>query len=222
MGFAGSSLRCATTQSIAAPGSAAAGRSRASYAAWSSTSFGLSCRSVDSAPGGSGTASVLAQAQYFASQPPESREKTLLFATFDSHFTGYQGHMAFVDKYIVRQETPYRIVANITLEHVGKQVIGIAATQAGLRREDQAVRKHVWRHRLHVIRMIQIRQAQARTPPAVPVIGVERDPVRFDRQCREVQRRRELPKEQAAHHRPRNQHAVRVALPQGGPVLQPV
>ena len=70
---------------------------------------------------GSGTAAVLAQAQYFASQPPESREKTLMFATFDSHFTGYQQHRAFVQKYVINKETPYNIVANVTLEHIGKQ-----------------------------------------------------------------------------------------------------
>lgn len=72
---------------------------------------------------GSGVAAVLAQAQYYASQPAESREKTMLFVTFDTHFTGYQAHMAFVDKYIVKQETPYKIVANITLEHIGKQAV---------------------------------------------------------------------------------------------------
>lgn len=72
---------------------------------------------------GSGTASVLAQAQYFASQPPESREKTLMFTTFDTHFTGYQAHREFVRKYIQDKETPYSIVANVTLEHIGKQGI---------------------------------------------------------------------------------------------------
>lgn len=70
---------------------------------------------------GSGTAAVLAQAQYFASQPPESRNKTLMFATFDSHFTGYQAHREFVRKYINAKETPYNIVANVTLEHIGLQ-----------------------------------------------------------------------------------------------------
>ncbi len=70
---------------------------------------------------GSGTASVLAQAQYFSSQPAESREKTLMFATFDTHFTGYQAHREFVRKYITDKETPYTIVANVTLEHIGKQ-----------------------------------------------------------------------------------------------------
>lgn len=72
---------------------------------------------------GSGVASVLAQAQYYAAQPADSREKTMMFVTFDTHFTGYQAHMAFVDKYIVKKETPYKIVANITLEHIGKQAV---------------------------------------------------------------------------------------------------
>lgn len=70
---------------------------------------------------GSGTAAVLAQAQYFASQPPATREKTLMFVTFDSHYTGYQSHRKFVRKYVINKETPYNIVANVTLEHIGKQ-----------------------------------------------------------------------------------------------------
>lgn len=70
---------------------------------------------------GSGTAAVLAQAQYFASLPASERQKTLMFITFDTHFTGYQSHMEFVRKYITAKETPYNIVANVTLEHIGKQ-----------------------------------------------------------------------------------------------------
>lgn len=85
---------------------------------------------------GSGVASVLAQAQYYASQPAESREKTMLFVTFDTHFTGYQAHMAFVDKYIVKKETPYNIVANVTLEHIGKQ--GIKGPDGQLVTKDQS------------------------------------------------------------------------------------
>ena len=72
---------------------------------------------------GSGTAAVLAQAQYYASQPAESRQKTLMFATFDTHFSGYQVHREFVRKYVIDKETPYNIVANVTLEHIGKQGI---------------------------------------------------------------------------------------------------
>lgn len=72
---------------------------------------------------GSGTASVLAQAQYFAKQPTQARQKTLMFTTFDTHFTGYQAHQAFINKYVVEKATPYNIVANVTLEHVAKQAI---------------------------------------------------------------------------------------------------
>lgn len=72
---------------------------------------------------GSGAASVLAQAQYFASKPADSRAKTLMFVTMDSHFTGYQVHMAFAQKYIVKKETPYNIVADVSIEHIGKQAV---------------------------------------------------------------------------------------------------
>ena len=72
---------------------------------------------------GSGTASVLAQAQYYASQPAAARERTMMFVTFDTHFTGYQAHMAFADKYIVKKATPYTLVANVTLEHIAKQAV---------------------------------------------------------------------------------------------------
>ncbi|MDO9452339.1 MAG: M28 family peptidase [Stagnimonas sp.] len=72
---------------------------------------------------GSGTAAVLAQAQYYAAQPAASRERTMMFATFDTHFTGYQAHIAFADKYVVKKATPYTLVANVTLEHIAKQAV---------------------------------------------------------------------------------------------------
>ncbi len=72
---------------------------------------------------GSGTASVLAQAQYFARQSPQARQKTLMFVTFDTHFTGYQAHQDFIKKYVADQATPYNLVANVTLEHVAKQAV---------------------------------------------------------------------------------------------------
>ncbi|MFD0949943.1 M28 family peptidase [Paraperlucidibaca wandonensis] len=85
---------------------------------------------------GSGVAAVLAQAQHYASQPKESREKTMLFVTFDTHFTGYQSHMAFIDKYIKDKDSPYKIVANITLEHIAKQ--GIIGADGKLEVRDQS------------------------------------------------------------------------------------
>lgn len=71
-----------------------------------------------------GTAEVIALAEHYgalAAQPGyEPREKSLMFITFDTHFTGYQAHMRFRDEYITAQSTPWRIVANTTIEHVGK------------------------------------------------------------------------------------------------------
>ena len=69
----------------------------------------------------SGVASVLAQAQVAASKPASEREKTLMFVTMDSHFTGYQVHQMFAKKYLIDKATPYNIVGNVTLEHIGKQ-----------------------------------------------------------------------------------------------------
>lgn len=77
----------------------------------------------------SGTAEVIALAEYYgalADRPGAARrDKTLMFTTFDTHFTGYHAHMAFVDKYVKRRATPYRIVANDTIEHIAKKgVVG--------------------------------------------------------------------------------------------------
>lgn len=74
---------------------------------------------------GSGTASVIGLADYYgalARQPgAKTRAKTLMFATFDTHFTGYQQHRAFVEKYLLKKETKYRIVADAAIEHIAKQ-----------------------------------------------------------------------------------------------------
>lgn len=71
-----------------------------------------------------GSAEVIALADHYGRQVKRpggrKRDKTLMFITFDTHFTGYQAHQAFVDKYITRHATPYSIVANATIEHVGK------------------------------------------------------------------------------------------------------
>ncbi|KAA1378812.1 M28 family peptidase [Aeromicrobium fastidiosum] len=71
-----------------------------------------------------GTSEVIALADYYGAEAKKpgykKRQKTMMFTTFDTHFTGYQQHQAFVKKYITDQETPYRIVANATIEHVGK------------------------------------------------------------------------------------------------------
>lgn len=87
---------------------------------------------------GSGVAEVLALAEHYSAQPRESREKTLMFTTFDSHFSGYQAHFAFVKRHITERDPttePHRIVANVTLEHVGKT--GSIGPDGGLAISDQ-------------------------------------------------------------------------------------
>lgn len=69
----------------------------------------------------SGTAEVLALAKYFAAMPRKKRAKSMMFATMDSHFTGYQAHQAFVKKYVDKSPPSKRPVVNIAVEHIGKQ-----------------------------------------------------------------------------------------------------
>lgn len=72
---------------------------------------------------GTGTSQVLALAQYHGRQARQGRRgaRTLMFTTMDTHFTGYHSHMHFVDAYVKDRRTPYRIVGNITIEHVAKK-----------------------------------------------------------------------------------------------------
>lgn len=72
---------------------------------------------------GSGTAEVIALAEYYGAMRRRGirRDKTLMFTTFDTHFTGYQAHDHFGRKYVLEQKTPYRIVANDTIEHIAKK-----------------------------------------------------------------------------------------------------
>ncbi|MEE3128114.1 MAG: M28 family peptidase [Actinomycetota bacterium] len=74
---------------------------------------------------GTGTAEVIALAEHYGSlaRSPraEPREKTLMFTTFDTHFTGYQAHMHFVEKYVDDPDSPYDLVLNDTIEHVARK-----------------------------------------------------------------------------------------------------
>ena len=75
---------------------------------------------------GSGASEVLALAKYYAQQPASTRSKTLMFVTFDSHFSGYQVHEAFVKRHVDGTD-PHHPVAVVTLEHVAKQAKADAA-----------------------------------------------------------------------------------------------
>ena len=68
----------------------------------------------------SGVSEVLALAKYFGSIPPEKREKTLMFATLDTHFSMYQGHLALIKQI---REKKMNVIVDIVLEHIGKEVV---------------------------------------------------------------------------------------------------
>ncbi|MFW6066987.1 MAG: M28 family peptidase [Myxococcota bacterium] len=66
----------------------------------------------------SGTALVMALAKHYGSLPDGERERTLLFTTMDTHFTDYASHFAFVERHVEQED----ILANLTLEHIGREV----------------------------------------------------------------------------------------------------
>ena len=69
---------------------------------------------------GSGTAEVLALARYFGALKKKYRPMSLMFASMDSHFTGYQGHFAFVDKYVTGVPEARRPRVNFAIEHIAR------------------------------------------------------------------------------------------------------
>ena len=73
----------------------------------------------------SGTAEVIALAEHFGARARagEQREKTLLFITFDTHFTGYHAHMDFARRHVLAADAPWNIVLNTTIEHVGLRAV---------------------------------------------------------------------------------------------------
>ncbi|TRW80970.1 M28 family peptidase [Mycolicibacterium sp. 018/SC-01/001] len=68
----------------------------------------------------SGTALVLALARHFAAQPLDQRPRTLMFATMDTHFTGYEAHQQFVDDYVTAHPYGREILVDVALEHVAR------------------------------------------------------------------------------------------------------
>jgi hypothetical protein len=70
----------------------------------------------------SGTAEVLALARHYASLPVTRRPKSLMFVLNDTHFIGYQGHENFIGRYIDTNWNGHRIIANVSVEHIAKEV----------------------------------------------------------------------------------------------------
>ncbi len=68
----------------------------------------------------SGTACLLAMAQFYSQIPEEDREKTLLFIATDTHFSDYDTHDAVVEELFGEGNT---IVANLCVEHIAKELV---------------------------------------------------------------------------------------------------
>lgn len=66
----------------------------------------------------SGISEMLALAKYFSQVPEEKREKTLMFAGLDTHYTDYAANIGFVKR---RKAEGDNIILDVAIEHVGKE-----------------------------------------------------------------------------------------------------
>lgn len=64
----------------------------------------------------SGTSIVMALAKYFGATAKDQRDKTLLFATLDTHFFGYAANKDFISK---RKMNGEKIIIDLCAEHIG-------------------------------------------------------------------------------------------------------
>ncbi|MDO4869229.1 MAG: M28 family peptidase [Bacillota bacterium] len=67
----------------------------------------------------SGMSEVFALARYFAGLPKPAREYTMMFAATDSHYTDYEGHVAFVEE---RKRQGDHIILDCCIEHVAREM----------------------------------------------------------------------------------------------------
>lgn len=67
----------------------------------------------------SGMSEVFAIAKYFAQLPIEKREKTLMFAAMDSHYTDYEGHAVFWKE---RKKNKENILMDVAIEHIAQEM----------------------------------------------------------------------------------------------------
>lgn len=69
----------------------------------------------------SGVAEVLALAKYYSKEDMSSRERSMMFVTMDTHFTGYESHVDLASNYIIKGQRD--VVANVTVEHIAKEMV---------------------------------------------------------------------------------------------------
>lgn len=68
----------------------------------------------------SGMAEIMGLASYFSQIPQEQRQKTLMFAATDGHYTDYEGHRDFIAR---RKAEHTDIILDAVIEHVAKEVV---------------------------------------------------------------------------------------------------
>ncbi len=68
----------------------------------------------------SGTSAVLAIAKFYSQIPASERDRSLLFVLMDTHFTGYESHEAFNDKYLTEG---HKILADVCIEHIANELV---------------------------------------------------------------------------------------------------
>ncbi|MFX1356283.1 MAG: M28 family peptidase [Promethearchaeota archaeon] len=69
-----------------------------------------------------GVAGVLGLAKYFCQFPAESREKTFMFVTLDTHFNDYQAHNDFIENH---EDHLSKVIVDVCLEHIAKEIVEI-------------------------------------------------------------------------------------------------
>ena len=68
----------------------------------------------------SGTSVVLAIAKFYSQIPASKRDRSLLFVLMDTHFTDYESHEAFNDKYLTEG---HKILADVCIEHIANELV---------------------------------------------------------------------------------------------------
>jgi len=68
----------------------------------------------------SGMSEVIGLAKYFSSIPEDKRDKTIMFAGFDGHYSDYEGHRDFLER---RKAEGINIILDVVIEHIGKEIV---------------------------------------------------------------------------------------------------
>lgn len=68
----------------------------------------------------SGVSEMLALGKYFSQLDRSQRQKTMMFAATDTHYTDYMGHQGFIK---MRKEAGDNIILDLVIEHIGKEAV---------------------------------------------------------------------------------------------------